>query len=783
MTDACGMCHCPGGDVSLMGCGCHLHVRCLPVALVAEFDPLHGFQATNSQLNLCPCCQRSFVDQIKLLPLWLDDLDKAVELQKKKNSGDEPAKDPHFQEMEAEASYVHLSRGGTGSVSASLNQNNHQRTGRWTTEEIAYTDYLVDAYDQGKLPIAQGVRLNDFLGDMLMCKGSRLTKKMKNAKLSSRSYELCPAIGNEKFVGVDTQLLSTLEDDFLKSIASGACRLELRFHMTKAWRTHFSNFCLQLSSPLLVADEWITSLELMEQRAAQAEEAIRKARRLRMGIALKTDVRAAQQGVFFHGMTKPEKPSKTTMVVNAQRPEKIQSSFPNDANNSITSSDDGDADFISDILDYPSSSKHQTTVGADDFAAFFDDLAAQPWNEVSSSNETKPNTNPSAVTFVEELVFFMEQENLPFEHVDLWVPSFAEGSIGAAGDEMRLFHAGQGTRGDLDAPLYFRMCEYGEYSTKFSFVIGRGLPGRVYSTDQPSWERHIHEQDPKIFERAGGAKVYGVKTGFGVPVVSKTIGRIVVVFYSVNDMPHDGHMIERIVAGLSRYTPTPKWKLVVEMGESQPEPTESSTRLMHYEHNISTTKKGIQVPHSVSMASMTDQHDKLAPASICMEETHEEEQHIASLLGQHMPISQLALGSGATDMSMLPFFMSLRLLLLRAPNRRSLQEAEKVDMIIKSYRGYQQGERKHKQIVDLLVQDWRYLSQNEEAPRAKFMDPSYSSHLMDGCSAMTTVTSAGIPTRQPQALSFVLPPNQDTDASVIGQDFKKRRVSMEEPRV
>ncbi len=774
----CGICRCAGSDLSVVGCGCTLHVRCLPLAIVAEFEPLHGFVATKSQLNLCPCCQNSFIDQLKLLPLGLDDLNKAVELQKKAGDQSLDAQDQHFQEIEAEASYVHLSRSG-GSVSASLNQNNHQRTGRWTNEEIAYTDYLVDAFDQGKLPVAQGVRLNDFLGDMLMCKGSRLTKKMKNAKLSSRSYELSPAIGNEKFVGVDTQLLFKLEDDFWKSISCEARRLELRFHTTKAWRTHFSNFCLQLSSSLLEADEWVTSLEIMEQRAAQAEEAIRKARRLRMGIALKTDVRSAQQGVFFNGMAAPtrdtsvsmKKHMHTTHAAHTQKPDKIQSSLPQSSTNSITSSDDGDADFISNILDYQPSK--QSTSAADDFASLFDELAGQPWNE--SSNETKSNSTCS-VTFVEELVSFIEQENLPFEHVDLWVPSFAEGN--GSGNEMLLYHAGQGTRGDLDASLYYRMCEYGEYSTKFSFTVGRGLPGRVYSTDKPSWERHIHEQDPKIFERAGGAKMYGVKTGFGVPVVSKSIGRIVVVFYSVHDIPQDLQMMERVVTSLSKYSPTPKWKLVVEMGESKPVPAQSSNRLMHYEHNIA--KKGIEVPYSVSVASVVDQHEKLAPASICLEETHEEEQHIASLLGQYMPTSQLATDNESSDVYMLPFFMSLRLLLLRAHNRRSLQEAEKVDTIIKSYRGYLQGYRKEKQIVDLLVQDWRYLSQSENAPLSHCAGPSYQSHVMNTAS-MHSITASGIPTRQPQALLFVPPPNQAQDASACGQDFKKRRVSsMEE---
>lgn len=481
---------------------------------MAEYHQVNGFQATKSQLNLCPCCQSAFIDQIKLLPLWLDDLDQAVELLKKSGGrrGSFDAKDEYFKEIEVEASYVHLSRGGA-SVTASLSQHNHQRTGRWTNEEIAYTDCLVDAFDQGTLPIAQGVRLNDFLCDMLMCKGSRLTKKMKNAKLSSRSYELSPAIGSENFTGVDTQLLSTLEDNFLKSIACEPSQLELRFHMTKAWRSHFSNFCLQMNSPLLEADEWVTSLEVMEQRAAKAEEAIRKARRLRMGIALKTDVRSAQQGVFFNGMAVPSRdksvsekvPSMKSQNDGIQCPEMTASSVLQDSSNSVTSSDDGDADFISNILDFPS--KKQYAGYADEFASMFDDLVGQQLNESQTTTSSK---TPGTGTFAEELVSFIEQENLPFEHVDLWVPSIAGGT--KDGGDVRLYHGGYGTRSDINSSLFYRMCEYGEYSTRFSFVVGRGLPGRVFYSGKHSWERNLHEQDPKIFERAGGAKIYGVKT-------------------------------------------------------------------------------------------------------------------------------------------------------------------------------------------------------------------------------------------------------------------------------
>jgi hypothetical protein len=72
------------------------------------------------------------------------------------------------------------------------------------------------------------MKLSDFLGEVLLCKSSRLTKKMKNAKLSVRSYEF-----RYPLPGLDVQMLSTLEQKFLQSITSEPSRLELRFNLTR----------------------------------------------------------------------------------------------------------------------------------------------------------------------------------------------------------------------------------------------------------------------------------------------------------------------------------------------------------------------------------------------------------------------------------------------------------------------------------------------------------------------------------------------------------------------
>lgn len=134
-------------------------------------------------------------------------------------------------------------------ASMSVSSGQSYRTGRWAAEESAYTDKLIKSFDAGLLPLPHGIKLNDFLCDLLCCRTSRLTKKLKNAKLSARSYRSW-ACGNMmgsdlkqifsmNYVGVDIQRAQSL---FLKTISPDWVRMELQFNMIRHWRTHFSNF-------------------------------------------------------------------------------------------------------------------------------------------------------------------------------------------------------------------------------------------------------------------------------------------------------------------------------------------------------------------------------------------------------------------------------------------------------------------------------------------------------------------------------------------------------------
>ena len=166
--------------------------RCIPVdSIIAEEElARHVRRAVNPGERLCPACKMTPVSSFRLLPMSMQALDQAVALRKKaaaerqaKQAAD--GKDDgvkfKFAEAQAEASYLLLSHGGATSVGGTMSaDNDYQRTGRWTDDEVVYTDFLVEAFDSGRIPIEHGMKLSDFLAEVLLCKGSRLTKKMKN---------------------------------------------------------------------------------------------------------------------------------------------------------------------------------------------------------------------------------------------------------------------------------------------------------------------------------------------------------------------------------------------------------------------------------------------------------------------------------------------------------------------------------------------------------------------------------------------------------------------------
>ena len=696
--------------------------KCTPLALlVGTAGPDNKLNPIQPNSQPCPFCHSCMLSDIQLFPLALNELDHAVNLRRLEAVGKKDSRKESFDDTHAESSYLALSH----SHGASGNDSDTLRTGRWTDAEMAYVDFLLLAFEQKKLVIPNGIRLNDFLCEVLLCKPSRLTKKMKNMKLSSKSYS---AAMPRAMIEIDYAQMTKLEHFFLESISSEAARVELRFHMTKAWRTFFSNFCLQINSQLLDAREWIASLEDMESRAAEAAETLRQARRKRMGLALKTDMRSVGPGVFFAGMPVVRHPS--SHAFNSEESTVNNSAATMAESSNIESSDDtSEADFISNMLDLGalSSMANELSTGVDLATVFENDPSIEA-QTTQPSLLLKQNCGP----FLERIISFVEAENLPFEHVDVWVPMHTK-------NEMRLAHAGYVTRHDLSPALIHRLNEYGEYSTQFSFAAGVGLPGRVFNSKTFSWECRVDKEDSRVFERAGGAKVYGVKTGVGIAVESAVIGTMVVALYSSSELPRDDSIIHRCIMEFSKLSPSPRWKLVVEMDENNndkklPTLTDSPPGVLQY-------KSSVSLPTGTVVESL---------------DPHDEENMIATLLGEHMPLSTSRGASSSNDTDLIPHYMSLRLLLLRDTSGRTRSENEMLEIIKKSFRGYSADpSRSPKDVSLLLVRDWQFLRAPAESKPLQSNVNEYKSHLLRA-PPVRTHSLTGMPTFAPGPLSEYL---------------------------
>lgn len=433
---------------------------------------------------------------------------------------------------------------------AATPESSDLRTGRWTTEETAYCDKLIELFEAGQLPLLDGVKLHDFLAHMLKSKQSRLTKKMKKAKLSSRSY----ARTSGYIVQVaDARNFSELESGFYASLYCTLERSEIRFHIQREWREQFSSYCVAIGQPV-DAEEWLSSVEEMDRRESQAKDAARKYRRkLMMGYALSHDSLHQERGVHIDPTAEvteeetPRSPSSVSRTVSngggsnrAASPENVSGASPNGSSLNL-----------------------------------FKQQQLQQQQQQQRSNASINRAAP----FLSRVVQYLQRHSLPFEHVDAWVPSFVHNGSNNNDDpnnptpvvdnNCRLCYAGCGTTETkteivngikstvpLSSEDRFNLISFGEYSQKFSFDVGCGMPGRVYQNGMASWEQMIQNAPRQHFERCGGAVQWGIQTVVGIPVPSPNVGRIVVLFYSRQDRVRDADVVTRLSTELAKVSQT-----------------------------------------------------------------------------------------------------------------------------------------------------------------------------------------------------------------------------------
>ncbi len=219
------------------------HQTCIPLRFLSK-QP-NGMNFMSCQNIGCPSCGKSPMYQFLVLPLPVQALERASRLREENNSYVQ-TDSPSASSGGAPAGSIALVNGSSKRGLTSRSCDKSFRTGRWASEESTYVDKLIQCFDAGLLALPHGIKLNDFLCEMLSCRTSRLTKKLKNAKLSTRSYRSLISGGllNDSN-GINLNLLASIQRAqtlFLKTVTPEWVRIELQFNISRMWRTHLANF-------------------------------------------------------------------------------------------------------------------------------------------------------------------------------------------------------------------------------------------------------------------------------------------------------------------------------------------------------------------------------------------------------------------------------------------------------------------------------------------------------------------------------------------------------------
>jgi diguanylate cyclase (GGDEF)-like protein/PAS domain S-box-containing protein len=97
---------------------------------------------------------------------------------------------------------------------------------------------------------------------------------------------------------------------------------------------------------------------------------------------------------------------------------------------------------------------------------------------------------------------------------------------------------------EYSSAWYGEIIDFHEPSKNYTFIKGQGLPGKVWKTRQPLWIEDVSADNE--FLRADLAKIYGLRSGLGVPIVAKDQVVAVLVFFIAQIYPCDRRLIELV---------------------------------------------------------------------------------------------------------------------------------------------------------------------------------------------------------------------------------------------
>jgi len=378
----CCRCRQPSPDLLFVGCGCNVHAMCVPTSTICKREG----QAKAADALTCPNCGKSASKGIYLYPIDVQALEQTIlsraapasssfhnhnngnNSNNNSNNNNNNCKYNKDQSDALEEFYASIaplflltwasqnsaherrssmsSSNSASSSSTAASSFDYQpppstftdddvsfRNGRWSTEEVQFVDAAMKSFDEGDLPISKGTTLNDFLRSLLLCKSTRLRKKIKNANFCTRTY--CPRVntlhshatvyGTTNTANITTanndqttspvppmndltmkladqqqHFVSSVDDDSLPihkiinnnnnnntpsaagvTISSSYSydRNLLKFSLSRTWGMLFSKFCSEVGYTNLLSDDWWKGLEEIEEKAVAAKN--RRTRALR----------------------------------------------------------------------------------------------------------------------------------------------------------------------------------------------------------------------------------------------------------------------------------------------------------------------------------------------------------------------------------------------------------------------------------------------------------------------------------------------------------------------
>ncbi|MBD1894002.1 PAS domain S-box protein [Coleofasciculus sp. FACHB-129] len=137
--------------------------------------------------------------------------------------------------------------------------------------------------------------------------------------------------------------------------------------------------------------------------------------------------------------------------------------------------------------------------------------------------------------------------------------------------------------------------KFRHFSQKLTFASWNGLPGRVWSSQQPEWIDDVSIQPPAVFDRVAIARESGLKASFAIPIIAATFWEssplpiqdgqsagvplqqpqvlAVLVFFSFDSQEEDRQMVE-LVSGVAAQLAS-----VIQRKQTEAALQESETRL------------------------------------------------------------------------------------------------------------------------------------------------------------------------------------------------------------